>query len=146
CARARAEPAGKVDGQRVIATGVKENDIRAALARHVAQHKIEIDGAEVEVRLRCDLRVDRCKIIAAFDLQAVAGKVKKPGLGARKLFAETQHVLAHAGVIKIKAKYDIETEALERGRDVARVVDGVVELRGEFIGGIADHERHPAAG
>jgi hypothetical protein len=142
----RARPGGELGREGVVAAGVEDEHIDPLVALHLAQDELHVDGAEVEVGLGLQRGVDGDEIVLVAHRDAVPGIIDDAGLGAVELlgeFADDPGHLVHAQVVALD---DLETEALQRGRDRGRVALRVGEARDRRVGAVADDQRDAPLG
>ena len=142
----RARAGSELAGEGIVAAGVEDDDVDPLVALHLAQDELHIDGAEIEIGLGPQGRVDGDEIVLVADGDAMPGIVDQARLGAVELLGELAHQIGHVVHLEVVAFDDIETEALERRRHASGVPHRIGQGRHRRIGAVADDERHAALG
>jgi hypothetical protein len=133
--------------ERVAPAGVQHDDLD--LARAVGRQQRLVEGHRLEVGIASvgERGVDWDQIVPAVDFDAVARVVDEGEVGGVGLAREAGQRRLHGDEVGIEHNFDIvELDALERGRDLARIVAGIIERLLVSVLGIADHERHAPLG
>ena len=81
--------------ERVVAAGVEDDELQLAGRRHAGQHPVERHGLVLHVGGALQLGIDGNQVVAAVDLDAVAGVVDHGPVGAGGLVLERRQRLAH---------------------------------------------------
>ena len=102
--------------------------------------RVDVDGAEVEIRLALQHRVGGQEVVVVANRDAVARIVDERRLGAVELGREFAERRAHGVVLEVVAFDHLEAEPLQGGRDGLGVGDGVGEGRHVLVGGVAHHQ------
>jgi hypothetical protein len=134
---------GKIARQRIVATGIEEDDVGLALALelHLPQHEVQGHGFEIEIALVYELGVDRNEVIAAGDLEAVPGVEQQADVGLSQGPREIAHLEIETALVEIEAEDHLEAQVREDGSHILGVVGGVGQGAGMAIGRVAHHER-----
>ena len=141
--RAGSHGTGEIARQRVVATGIEEDDVGLAFALelHLPQHEVQGHGLEIEVALVYELGIDRNEVIAAGDLEAVPCVEQQADVGLSQDSRKIAHLEIEAALVEIEAEDHLEPQVREDGAHVLGVVGGVGQGGGMAVGRVAHHER-----
>ena len=98
------------------------------------EHGIERDCLRGDIADLMELGADRDEVVAATELKSVSGIVQQRHVGVGQLQCEFIDGALHGGKIKIELERDLESQRLQRGRDILRVAWRIVERGDVAIG------------
>ncbi len=133
-------------GEGIVAAGVEKNEMASLSFAEFGQHRVKRDRPRFDVAQRVQLRADGDEIVAAAELEAVAGIVEQRKVPRGRLSREFLDRTLHGGQVEIGLGRDHEPERLQGRRDVLRVVRGIGERRGVSVGAVADDKSVSALG
>ena len=133
-------------GKRIVATGVEKNQPYAGLARHLPQNEIHRHGLEVEGGLVLKRGIDRKQVVAARNLQPVAGIEEKGDVGAAHLFCELGNRRLGLQFGEIEAGNDFKVQVLQAFGHGLGVAHRIGQRRRMLVLGVAEDQRNTAFG
>ena len=112
CARSRPHRSGDTGGQRIIATGVKKNNVGWRLTLHIAQDEIEVDCTEIKIGRRLEPGIDWDEVIFSRNLETVTSIIEQPNVSAGQALREGFDLVPHPIVVEVDSADDLEANAL----------------------------------
>ena len=135
--------AGEAAGQRIVATGVDENETGLRGAFHLRQHVVQFDHAKLQIRLIFQFSVNWHQIVLPADLQPVPGIKEQPHIGVTQLAGKLHDSLLEFATLQIGPAQHLKTQPLEDDGQGPGVVFRVGQGRRMLIGRIANDQRNP---
>ena len=132
--------------ERIVAARVEKYDIGAFLTRHLLDHRLNADRAEVQIPRARQVDVDRKQEILPVNRNAVAGIIKDCRFWIRQRRGEIRDRLPHVVEVEVVTIDDLGEQLPQSFRYGPGVVRGVVEVWGDLIVAVADHERYTLFG
>ena len=138
--------AGELVHERIVSARVEKYDIDAFLELHLLEHHRQADRADVQIRRALQVDVDRKQEILVVNRNAAAGIINDRRFRLRQRRGEIRHRLPHLGDVEVVTIDDLKAQLPESFRYGPGVVSGVVEVWGDLIVSVADHERYTLFG
>ena len=137
CCRAFARNAA---GQRVVTARIQQGDGSFVRARHHTQHQFRVDCFEQQCCFAFQFGIDGDQIIPPVHLHTMSGIEKQGHICIGSCVGKLSNLGPHGGVVEIVAAIDGETEFLQRGGNVRRVVGRVWQRIDVGVGAVANHQ------